>query len=63
MSTEGAVGVSITAGRIASSDLPPHPLIGQQVFMGTKGDFAIHITPEIARQWIGVLETVAKDNK
>lgn len=58
--TEGTVGVSITAGHIKATDQPIHKTIGQQVFMGTGGDFAIHITPETARQWIGVLERIAE---
>jgi len=59
---EGTVGVSITAGHIYTSDLPP-TRIGQQVFMGSAREFALHITPTVARQWIGVLETIAKDSK
>ena len=60
--TEGTVGVSIVAGHIAATDQPIHPRIGQQVFMGSGADFAFHITPDVARQWIGVLEPIAKDN-
>ena len=57
---EGTVGVSITAGHIAATDQPPHPVIGQQVVMGTGVDFMLHITPDVARQWIGVLQTIAE---
>lgn len=56
---EGTVGVSITAGHIAATDRPLHPVIGQQVVMGTGADFMLHITPAVARQWIGVLEAIA----
>lgn len=58
--TEGTVGVSIVAGHIAATDQPIHPSIGQQVFMGTGGDFAIHITPAIARQWLPVIAEIAE---
>jgi len=58
--TEGTVGVSITAGHIAATDQPLHPVIGQQIVMGTGVDFMLHITPDVARQWIGVLEQIAE---
>ena len=58
---EGTVGVSITAGHIAATDQPPHPVIGQQLVMGTGVDFMLHITPDVAKQWIGVLQTIAGD--
>ena len=61
--TEGTVGVSITAGHIAATDQPMHPVIGQQVSMGTDAAFMLHITPEVAKQWISVLETIAEGNK
>lgn len=60
---EGTVGVSITAGHIAATDQPMHPVIGQQIVMGTGVDFMLHITPEVAAQWIGVLEPIAKESK
>lgn len=60
--TEGTVGVSIVAGHIAATDQPPHPRIGQQVFMGAGADFALHITAEVARQWIQTLTPIAEGN-
>ena len=60
----GTVGVSITCGPISATDQPIHPRIGQQVTMGDDASFMLHITPEMARQWIGVLQTIAvKENK
>jgi hypothetical protein len=61
--TDGTVGVSITAGHIAATDQPRHPVIGQQVVMGTDAAFMLHITPDVARQWIDVLTPIAKDSK
>jgi hypothetical protein len=61
--TEGTVGVSITAGHIAATKQPLHPVIGQQVVMGAGINFMLHITPDVARQWIGVLEPIAKADK
>jgi len=60
---EGTVGVSITAGHIAATDQPIHPVIGQQIVMGTGADFMLHITPEVAAQWLTVLEPIAKESK
>lgn len=60
--TEGTVGVSITAGHIAATDQPMHPKIGQQVSMGTDAKFMLHITPDVARQWVGVLSKIAEGN-
>ena len=59
--TEGTVGVSIAAGHLTPTDLPP-TRFGKQIMMGDSGNFMIHITPEVARQWIGALEPIAKDN-
>ena len=61
--TIGTVGVSITCGHIAATDQPPHPRVGQQIMMGDDASFMLHITPDVARQWIGVLEGIAKDSK
>jgi len=61
--TEGTVGVSITAGHIAATDQPMHPVIGQQIVMGTGIDFMLHITPTVAAQWLTVLEPIAKESK
>jgi hypothetical protein len=38
-----------------------HPRIGQQVTMGDDAAFILHITPEMARQWITVLEPIAEE--
>lgn len=53
--------ISITATDIERSPNPPISGVGIQLRMGG-GNF-IYFTPEIARQWIGVLETIAKDSK
>lgn len=60
--TAGTVGVSITAGHIHATDQPMHPRIGQQIFMGDKAELAIHITADVARQWISVLETITEES-
>ncbi len=60
VATEGIVGVSIIAGHIRTTGQPVSR-IGQQVFMGGGIDLSIHITPEIARQWIDVLTTITKE--
>lgn len=59
--TNGTVGVSITAGHIHATDQPTHPVIGQQVQMGDDAGFIMHITADIARQWIGVLTPIANE--
>jgi hypothetical protein len=56
--TEGLVSVSLIAGHIAATDQPPHEMIGQQIRMGDYLHF--HITADTARQWVGVLETIAE---
>lgn len=58
--TNGTIGVSITAGHLTPSDLPP-TRIGKQFFMGDAQELAIHITPETARQWIQALETITEE--
>lgn len=57
-----ALSVSIMAGPIKLADRPPSPEVGQMVLMGVTG-FYFHIHPEIAKQWIPVLESIAKDSK
>lgn len=59
--SEGTVGVSIVAGHIYATDLPPNPRIGQQVSMGADQSFMLHITPLIAKQWISVLTNIANE--
>ena len=61
--SEGTVGVSITAGHLTVSDLPPNPRIGQQIFMGSSAELAIHITSAVAQQWIDTLTPIAEGNK
>lgn len=55
----GIISVSAVAGPIRATNHPRNQKIGQQVTMGD--DLYFHITPEVARQWIGVLEPIAKD--
>lgn len=57
--TEGTVGVSITAGHLYPTNQPP-TRIGKQLWMGEHGDLAIHITPDIAKQWIQTLTPIAE---
>lgn len=59
--TTGTIGVSITAGNLTPSDLPP-TRIGKQFFMGDAQELAIHITAPIARQWIQALTHVAEQD-
>lgn len=53
------VYVTIMATQIWQSQVPPDPVIGQTLFM-EDGDIRIHITPEIARQWIETLAPIAE---
>ena len=53
-----SLSVSIMAGPIELADRPPNPDVGQMVLMGHSG-FYFHIHPEIAKQWIPVLQTIA----
>ena len=57
-----ALSVSILAGPIELADRPPNPDVGQMVLMGVSG-FYFHITPEIAKQWVPVIASIAKDSK
>lgn len=59
--TNGGISVSVLAGHIKATSQPIHPEIGQQVSMGD--DLYFHITAEVARQWISVLETIAEGSK
>jgi hypothetical protein len=59
----GTVGVSITCGPIAATSQPIHPRIGQQVTMGDDASFTLHITPDMARQWIETLTPIAEESK
>ena len=54
---DGHVSLSIIAGPLQPSELHPRNL-----FMGSS--LCVTIQPHIARQWIGVLETIAaKEDK
>jgi hypothetical protein len=59
MSTStNSLSVSVLAGPIELADRPADPKVGQMVLMGFSG-FYFHITPEIAKQWVPVLEQIA----
>jgi hypothetical protein len=60
--TTGDLSVSVIAGHIEATSQPPHPEIGQQVKMGDSRLY-FHIKPDVARQWIGVLESIAEADK
>lgn len=53
--------ISITATAIEPSHTNPIPHVGTQLRMA--GGNYIYFTPEVARQWIGVLKTIAEGNK
>ena len=55
----GAVSVSIVAGPIKATGTG-NPASGHQIKMGDDGRVFIHITTDMARQWIGVLEQIAE---
>lgn len=59
MTDNGTVGVAITCGPIKATDQPIHPHIGQQITMGNDSSFMLHITPDIAKQWIETLTPIA----
>lgn len=55
-------GISLTAKPIIAT---PWTFIGEtthRLAMGA-GNVSIHINPEIARQWIGVLQTITAEEK
>lgn len=57
--TDGYITATINAGHISKTSTPPSPKIGQQLQMNG-ATIHIYITPEVARQWVGVLETIAE---
>ena len=59
--TEGTVGVSITAGHIKANQRTYEGRA--QLLMGTGAAFVIHISPETAEQWIGVLKTITEEKE
>jgi hypothetical protein len=58
--TTSIVSVSVIAGPIKATSQPPHPQLGQQVAVGD--DLYLHITAEVAQQWIDVLTTITKES-
>lgn len=56
----GTLSLSIIAGPIRATRHPINERIGKQFTMGA--DLSFHITPEMARQWIGVLETITEES-
>lgn len=52
------VSVGVIAGPIHTTAQPFHDELGQQLAMND--DFHMHITPEVARQWISVLNGIAE---
>ena len=59
---EGHTHTTILAGTIEATRTPPSDHIGQQFKMaGTTAP--IYFTPEVARQWIAALGTIAKETE
>lgn len=56
---EGHVSASIHAGPLEDSGQPTTS-VGHMFHMGS-GSLYIHITPELAAQWIDVLTPIAKE--
>ena len=59
--TTTRVYVSIEAGHLTPTPTPPSQLLGQQ-FQMDGSPVLLYITPTIAKQWIEVLETIAKES-
>lgn len=57
--TNTIVSVNIIAGHIRATDQPRHELLGQQVTMGQ--DLYFNLTPEVAAQWLPVIQTIADE--
>lgn len=62
MTHNGLLNVSVLAGEIQPTQQAINPAIGKQVTMGDSG-LIFHITPEIAKQWLPVLQTIAAEEK
>lgn len=60
MTTEGRSYVNVHAGDLEATKIPA-TRIGKQTVMKGSG-ITFYFTPEVARQWITVLETISKDN-
>jgi hypothetical protein len=59
MTDQGTVSASITAGPITATG-NRSPEAGLQITMGHR--LFIHIQPDVARQWIEVLESISKES-
>ena len=58
--TPGHISVTVQAGHIQATETAPNH-IGQQITMaGASAMF--YIKPDVARQWISVLETIARED-
>jgi hypothetical protein len=57
--TAGGLSVSVLAGHITATSQPMHPEVGKQVRMSD--DLYFSFTPEIAQQWITVLQKIADE--
>ena len=56
--TTTRVYVSIEAGHLTPTPTPPSVLLGQQ-FQMDGSPVLLYITPEVAKQWLTVLKTIA----
>jgi len=56
--TAGRINVSIEAGYLKPTVTPPSPALGKQVEMDGS-NVLLYITPEVAKQWLAVLKTIA----
>jgi len=54
----GRINVSIEAGHLKPTITPPSPALGKQVEMDGS-NVLLYITPEVAKQWLTILETIA----
>jgi hypothetical protein len=61
--TKPNVTISVIAGYLHAQGRPIHPDIGKQVTMGDDFGFMLHITPEVAAQWLPVLTKIANEGK
>ena len=59
--TEGSVTTLVTAGRLAVTEQPPNPALGQQCAMGGTGAMFLHFNYATAQQWIAELSTIKPD--
>ena len=55
----GRINVSIEAGHLKPTITPPSPQLGKQVEMDGS-NVLLYITPEVAKQWLTVLKTIAE---